>query len=59
MLYRTKEELEKGRRFKELLNKHWYRPRRGGKAAVEEKEAPWQEKEQIAGRKKVRMEEKS
>ena len=24
-LYRTKEELERGRRFKELLNKHWFR----------------------------------
>ena len=58
-LYRTKEELEKGRRFKDLLNKHWFRSRRGGKAAVEEKEAPWQEREKVSGRKKARREERS
>ena len=57
-LYRNKEELEKGRKFKELLNKRWYRPKRGGKAVVEEKEAPWQERERIAEGKKARREER-
>ena len=57
-LYRNKEELEKDRKFKELLNKRWYRPKRGGKAIVEEKEAPWQERESIESRKKARREEK-
>ena len=36
-LYRTKEELEKGRKFKEHLSKRWYKTRRCGKAAVVEK----------------------
>ena len=44
-LYRTDEQLREGRRYKQLLTKRWFKPRRGGKAAKQSKEAPWDERE--------------
>ena len=39
-LYRTDQEMKEGRRFKFMLTKTWYKPKRGGRVAREKKESP-------------------
>lgn len=50
-MYRTDEHLREGRKYKHLLTKRWYKPRRGGKAAKQQKKALWEQEE---GRKQKR-----
>ena len=44
-LYRGPEEMKENRRFKDLLTKRWFRPRRGGESERVKKELPWADRE--------------
>ena len=48
-LYQSHEDMAESRRLKSLINKTWYKPRRGGVKLMPSKDLPWhsQEKEDI------------
>ena len=57
-MYRSAEEMAEGRRLKTLLNKTWFKSRRGGQALTPKKDLPYyvQEVELEAKRTKLRQE---